>query len=49
MEINELEIEADRILRESLGKLFGEEKDPIKLIYKKPSKKLHINVKMIQT
>ncbi|MCA1927750.1 MAG: DUF47 domain-containing protein [Calditerrivibrio sp.] len=32
VEINELENEADRILRESLGKLFGEEKDPIRLI-----------------
>jgi len=32
IEINELENEADRILRESLGKLFSEEKDPIKLI-----------------
>ncbi|MEF3255327.1 MAG: DUF47 family protein [Deferribacterales bacterium] len=32
VEINELENEADRVLRESLGKLFSEEKDPIKLI-----------------
>lgn len=32
VEINELENEADRVLRESLGKLFSEEKDPIRLI-----------------
>ncbi len=32
VEINELENEADRVLRESLGKLFSEEKDPISLI-----------------
>ncbi|ADR19038.1 DUF47 domain-containing protein [Calditerrivibrio nitroreducens] len=32
VEINELENEADRVLRESLGKLFSDEKDPIRLI-----------------
>lgn len=32
VEINELENEADKVLRESLGKLFSEEKDPIRLI-----------------